>query len=153
MVSLQIFIKLNTIKIFITLTIKMSQTFLMLNLYILLKLQLLTTKFSSLFAELFLVYWSVVCSKQMNVKYTNYLFNAKIVVWPCKNAPDFQHCNIQHTLVPSKRCWWGYGDGCSSISWPFMGDLIQDFLWTIYYIHGMNYFEVQRRGNRIKFRG
>ena len=49
----------------------------MLNLYVVLKLQLLTTKFFSLRAELFLVYGSVVSSDQMNAKYTNYLYKTK----------------------------------------------------------------------------
>ena len=56
---------------------KMSQTFFMLNLYVGLKLQLLTTKFFSLRADLFLVYGSVVSSEQMNAKYTNYLYKTK----------------------------------------------------------------------------
>ena len=49
------------LKIFITLTMKMSQTFLMLNLYTLLKLQLLTTKFSHCLQSYFLYtdQWSV----------------------------------------------------------------------------------------------
>ena len=55
----------------------MSQTFFMLNLYVVLKLQLLTTKFFSLRAELFLVYGSVVSPEQMNAKYTNYLHKTK----------------------------------------------------------------------------
>ena len=55
----------------------MSQTFVMLNLYVVLKLQLLTTKFFSLRAELFFVYGSVVSSEQMNAKYTNYLHKTK----------------------------------------------------------------------------
>ena len=49
----------------------------MLNLYVVLKLQLLTTKFSSLRAELFLAHGPVVSSEQMNAKYTYYLYNAK----------------------------------------------------------------------------
>ena len=55
----------------------MSQTFFMLNLYVVLKLQLLTTKFFSLRAELFFVYGSVVSPEQMNAKYTNYLHKTK----------------------------------------------------------------------------
>ena len=128
----------------------------MLNPYVLLKLQLLTTKFSSLLAELFLVYWSVVSSKQMNAKYTNYLYNAKS--WKPSFDPIKEHLNFNtvmstSTLVPSKKCWWGYGDGCSSISWAFMGGITQGFLSPIYYIHDISYFEVQRRANRIKFDG
>ena len=134
----------------------MPQTFLMLNLYIVLKLQLITTKFSSLLAELFLVYWSVVSSKQINAKYTNCLYNSKS--WkpsfgPIKVHLDFNTVMSTSTLVPSKKCWWGYGDGCSSISWAFMGGLTQGFLSPIYNIHAINYFEVQRRANRIKFDG
>ena len=134
----------------------MSQTFLMLNLYIVLKLQLITIKFSSLLAKLFLVYWSVVSSKQMNVKYTNYLYNAKSrksFFGPIKVHLNFNTVISTSTLVPSKKRWWGYGDGCSSISWAFMGGLTQDFLSNIYYIHNINYYEFQRRGNRIKFDG
>ena len=67
----------NTHQIKHDLTTKLSQTFLMLNLYVVLKLQLLTTKFSSLRAELFLAHGPVVSSEQMNAKYTYYLYNAK----------------------------------------------------------------------------
>ena len=67
----------NTHQIKHDLTTKLSQTFLMLNLYVVLKLQLLTTKFSSLRAELFVAHEPVVSSEQMNAKYTHYLYNAK----------------------------------------------------------------------------
>ena len=142
-----------SLKIFITLTIKMSQTFLMLNLYTLLKLQLLTTKFPHCLQSCFLYtdQWSVLSKWMKNTQIT--YSTPKSSFGPLKVHLIFNTVIFTSTIVPSKRCWWGYGDGCSSISWAFMGDLIQDFLWTIYYIHGMNYFEVQRRGNRIKFRG
>ena len=78
-------------------TTKMSQTFFMLNLYVVLKLQLLTIKFFSLRAELFIVYRSGVSSEQMNAKYMNYLYKTKS--WkssfdPVRSASAFQCCNI-----------------------------------------------------------
>ena len=141
------------LKIFITLTIKMSQTFLMLNLYTLLKLQLLTIKFPHCLQSYFLYtdQWSVLSKWMQNTQIT--YSTPKLSFGPIKVHLIFNTVIFTSTLVPSKRCWWGYGDGCSSISWAFMGGLTQDFLLTIYYIHDINYFEVQRRGNRIKFGG
>ena len=49
----------------------------MLDLYVVLKLQVLTIKFPPLRAELFLAHGPVVKSEQMNAKYTYYLYNAK----------------------------------------------------------------------------
>ena len=72
---------------------------------------------------------------------------------PIKVDLIFSTVIFTSTLVPSKRCWRGYGDGCSPISWASMGGVTQDFLSTVCYIHDINYFEVQRRGNRIKFEG
>ena len=132
----------------------MSQTFFMLNLYVVLKLQLLTTKFFSLRAELFIVYRSVVSSEQMNAKYMNYLYKTKS--WkssfdPVRSASAFQCCNIHQYPSTFERVLVRLWRWILFHSWAFIGGLTQDFSSTFYYIHSINYFEVQQRGNRIKW--